>query len=118
MSEHKNGFTTFFQWFAWTISLGASVFFMMFVVGEGIPDIMAGKGKELIPFLPWLLLAVIGCLLSFFRKTSGALLMFVGGVGMVTYLYITGGSSELRTMIVYGGPYILSALLLIVIRKR
>ncbi len=118
MSEFKDGFATFFQWFAWTIALGASVFFMIYAVNDEIPKVLAGHNKELLPFLACLLVAVIGCLLSFFRNTSGALLMFVGGVGMITYLYIHGGLSERRTMIVYGGPYILSALLLIVIRKR
>lgn len=118
MSETKNGFTTLFQWFAWTISLGASVFFITYIVDEEIPKILAGKSKELLPFIACLLVAVIGCLLSFFRRTSGALMMFIGGIGMATYLYILSGSNELRMIIVYGGPYVLAAFLLLIIRKR
>jgi hypothetical protein len=118
MSAQKNGFATFFQWFAWTISLGASVFFIIYYVDSEVSKILAGKSKELLPFLACLLVAVIGCVLSFARKTSGALLMFTGAIGMAAYLYLHGGLSELRMMIVYCGPYILAAFLLLVTRRR
>lgn len=118
MSELKNGFSTFFHWFAWTISLGASVFFTMYVIEEKIPKILAGQGKEWLPFVACLFIAVFGCLLSFFRKTSGALLMLVGGIGMATYLYFHGGIREINSMIVYGAPYVLAAFLFLVTRKR
>lgn len=118
MSVLKDGLSTFMHWFAWTISLVASVLFMMHVFGEAVPDIMAGKNTSLLFFLPWLFIAVAGCIMSFFKQTSGALLMLAGGIGMAVTLYLHSGSGAARLMIVYSGPYILAAFLILTMRKR
>jgi hypothetical protein len=116
MSVMKDGLSTFMDWFAWTISLGASVLFMIHVCGGDMPE-LAGKNMLLL-FLPWLFIAVVGCLLSLFKQTIGASMMLLGGLGMGVTLYLHGGSSQARMMIIYSGPYILAAFLMLIMRKR
>ena len=118
MTVLKDGLSTFMHWFAWAISIGASVLFMIYVFGEEIPRIVVGRNSSLLFFLPWLFIAVIGCIVSFFKQTIGALMMLAGGIGMAVTLYLHGGSSQARMMIVYSGPYILAAFLIIAMRKR
>lgn len=117
MSESNSGFSVFFLWFAWAISVIASALFVVYLVGEGIPDLMHGKAKELIPFLPFLILAIVGCLVSFFRQKAGAIMMIVGGVAIEVVLYIQNGQANFGMMMVYGLPYILPGILFLLVKK-
>jgi hypothetical protein len=112
-----NNLPTFIHWFSWTISLLASVFFVIFLLNEGIPDIMKGKGKELIAFVPWLILAIIGCGLSFFRIRPGAIAMITGGIAMVIVIAVQSGMRDFGIMVVYGTPYILPGLFFLLVRN-
>ena len=42
MSESKENLSVFLHWFAWTISLVASMFFISYLVTEGVPDLLKG----------------------------------------------------------------------------
>ena len=95
----------------------ASVFFLVFIVKEGIPDLLAGKGKELMYFLPFLLLAIAGCLLSIFKRKAGAVMMLAGGVVMVVLLYMQGGMAQFGMMVVYGLPYIFPGAIFLLIKE-
>jgi len=117
MSVYRENFTSFFHWFAWTIACLASIFFAIFVIGEGIPDIMAGKGNDLLVFLPGLLLAIAGCIVTFFRKIPGGTMMLLGGIIMVVTLYFQGGAHDFRMMLIFGFPYIFPGILFIFVRK-
>jgi hypothetical protein len=117
MRVFREGLTTFAHWFGWTISVVASIFFLYFLIGEGIPDLLKGKNiEEMKYFLPFLLLAIIGCFLSFFKIKSGGLMMLTGGIGMVVYFYIKSGLSDFSMMVVYGIPYILAGFLFLVVK--
>ena len=51
----------------WTGRIGGilvTAFFLTFFIGEGLPDILNGMGKELLHFLPFTLLT-IACLCSY-----------------------------------------------------
>jgi hypothetical protein len=117
MSDSRPNMSVFFHWFAWTMSVTASVFFLIFLVGEGFSDIVRGKAKELIPYLPFLLLSISGCALSFFKRKAGAILMIVGGVAIDVILYFQGGQANFRVMVLYGLPYIFPGILLLLFRK-
>ncbi len=117
MSGYRDNFTSFFHWFAWSIACIASIFFAIFVIGEGVHDIIKGKGGDLVLFLPGLLLAIIGCIVSFFRKIPGGIMMLIGGIIMVVTLYFQGGSNDYRMMMIYGFPYIFPGILFIFVRR-
>ena len=59
MSESKESLSVFLHWFSWTISLVASIFFISHLVTEGIPDLLKGKAKDMIPYLPFLIVAIL-----------------------------------------------------------
>lgn len=117
MSESKASFSIFFHWFAWTMSGLASIFLIFFLIGEGIPDILKGKSKELIPYLPFLIMAISGCILSFFKRKQGALLMIAGALAIDLILFLQGGKFNVRLMLVYGLPYIFPGLLLLLYKR-
>lgn len=117
MSESKENLSVFLHWFAWAISLIASLLFIIFLAGEGIPDLLKGKARELIPYLPFLLVAIAGSILSLFKRKPGAIMMIAGGVIIDIIIYLHGGSAMFGIMVVYGVPYIFPGLLLLLVRK-
>jgi len=117
MSESKGSLSLFIIWFSMAISVIASVLFLIFLVGEGIPDMLRGKAKELVAFLPFLLLAMAGCGLSFFKPKPGAIMMIVGAVAIDVVLYLQAGRAQFGIMVVYGLPYIFPGLALLFYKK-
>ena len=115
MKIFGGGLATFTHWFAWTLSLVASVFFLFFEIGD-IPELLKGDGKEVYFFLPSLVLAVAGCFTSFFKIKTGSILMLIGGIAMALYFYLSSGLREFGLMVVYGLPYILAGFLLWVVK--
>ena len=118
MDAKKDGFSTFFNWFAWAISLSASAFFLTYDVIQSLPGILSGKEKEMRIFMPLLLLAIAGSIISLFKPKIGTLMMLAGAIGMSVDLYIRGGSKMAALMIVYSGPYLLAAFIIAIMRKR
>jgi len=117
MDDKKRILPTFLHWFSWAMAVGASLFFLIFLIGEGIPDVLRGKAKDLIYFLPFLIIAITGCTLSFFKQKPGAILMLVGGIGIVITLYLQGGIAQFGIMVVYGLPYIFPGSILLLIKE-
>jgi hypothetical protein len=117
MGTFHEGASTFRVWFAYTLAVGATLFFGMFVVGEGIPGILHGHGKGLLLFLPWLFLAMIGCILSFFKRKTGSLMMLIGGITMAV-TFLLHGLKDLNMAIAYGVPYIIAGLFLFIPEKK
>ena len=116
MRVFGEGLTTFTQWFAWTLSVVASIFFLYFLFGDVVPNIVNGKGLNELKF--FVLLAISGCFLSFFRLKPGGLMMLIGAIGMITYFYIMSGLKDFGMMVVYGLPYILAGLLFLLVKKK
>jgi hypothetical protein len=87
------------------------------LLGEDIPALIKNPNADALYFLPWLGLAIIGSIISFFRRKPGAIIMLVGGVAMVFVLYLQEGLADFPMMVVYGLPYILSSFLLLVVKK-
>jgi hypothetical protein len=73
MQKHK-----ILNWTARVSGFLITGFFLLFFVGEGLPDIVSGKGKELLIFLPFALPALIGYILAWRHPVKGGQLMIVG----------------------------------------
>lgn len=82
------------------------IFLMIFFIGEGVPNILHGRGDGLIPFLPALFLIFAGCIVVWFRERIGAILLFVGGAAMSVQ------SGDSFVTLVYGIPFIIPGLAL------
>lgn len=56
-----------------------------FFIGEGLPDIMRGMGKDLLRFLPFTLLTIVGFVIAWFRPLWGGRLLLAGALVMGVY---------------------------------
>ena len=101
---------------AQTAGLLVCGFFLLFVIGEGIPDIIKGEGAELIPFLPFILLPIAGYIVTWFKEWPGTIIMLAGGIILMTYFFVR---VDIKIALVYGLPFIVSGgLFLLHIKKR
>ena len=117
MNEYKENFTHFFHWFAWTVSLSASVIFLLFDVREDVLYVWHDHNFLLILFLLPLLVAIVGSVYAIFRKIPGGVLMIAGGVGMIGFYCFHAGLKEFPQMVVYGLPYVFPGVFFVFIRK-
>lgn len=86
------------------------------MIGEGIADIMRSPYPELLYFLPFLLLAFTGYVITWFRERAGAWIMIIAGVLTVGFfeIYLPDHGAALM----YGGPYLcLGAIVVLFVRK-
>jgi hypothetical protein len=106
----------FLRWSARILGAAASVFFLAFFAGEGLPIILRGSPipKELLYFLPLLLVAVAGYIVAWFAETAGGVMLLAGGSAMLVYHLLHG---DLTMSLIYGLPFILTGVLFIAHRK-
>lgn len=76
-------------------------FFLLFFVGEGIPDIVSGKGRELLIFLPFAFPALLGYIIAWRHPVKGGWFMIVGALLMTGYLFYF---NDARAGLIYGIP--------------
>jgi len=96
MQKHK-----ILNWTARICGFLITGFFLLFFVGEGLPDIVNGRGKELLIFLPLALPALIGYVIAWRHPVKGGRLMIVGAVLMAGYLFYF---NDVRAALIYGIP--------------
>ena len=84
------------------------MFFLFFLIGEGIPDILKGEGEELIPFIPFLLIPVVGYIVAWFRENIGVAMMVTGAIALFIYLFI---KNDIKAALIYSLPFLFSAAL-------
>jgi hypothetical protein len=102
-------------WTARISGLLIIAFFMLFFIGEGIPDIVEGKGKELLQFLPFMLPVFVGFILAWRKPVAGGWLLIAGAVLVAVYLLF---SNDIRAAIIYGFPFLLMGLCFLAAGER
>lgn len=98
----------FYKLIAQIIGLIVCMFFLFFLIGEGIPDIVKGDGEELIPFIPFLLVPIAGYIVAWFRETIGVTMMVTGAIALFIYLFI---KNDIKAALIYSLPFLFSAAL-------
>lgn len=116
MRVFREGLSAFTHWFAWTLSMVASAFFLYYLISEDIPSLLKNPDPKMMAIVPWLVLAIVGTIVSFFKRKIGSVLMLVGGAALVITLYIQSGLFEFPMMLGYGIPYLLSGFLLLIVK--
>ena len=79
----------------WTGRIGGllvTAFFGLFILGEGLPDILKGAGRDLLRFLPFTLLTLAGFAVAWFRPLTGGRMLLGGALLMGAYFLYTGDS--------------------------
>lgn len=72
----------------WTGRIAGSLvtlFFLSFLVGEGGPDIIKGRGWSLLGFLPFMIPSFAGFILSWWRPLAGGRLLLAGAFLLTVY---------------------------------
>jgi len=82
-------------------------FFAAFFIGEGLPDIIQGKGKALLAFLPFTLPSLAGYILAWYSPLWGGRLLIAGAVVLAGYFFIR---EYLLMVLVFGLPAALTGL--------
>ena len=101
---------------AQTVGLLVCGFFLLFIVGEGMPDIIKGNGAELIPFLPFVLLPIAGYIITWFKERQGAAVMVIGAILLLVYCVV---KVDIKAGLIYCMPFLMSgALFFLHIKKR
>jgi hypothetical protein len=94
------------RWIARILGLFPSFFFVLFLTGEGIPDLMEGK-TDVIPIMIMIFFSVAGYAIAWWKSRIGAVMMIFGGLIMATYLLILGGDGIGRIIASFSLPFIL-----------
>lgn len=101
---------------AQTIGMAVCLFFLFFIMGQGLPANLKGEENGWAIFIPLILLPVMGFILSWFKELPGVLLMLAGGIVLLVYFFV---NKDLNLALVYGLPFMLvGSLFLLHIRKR
>jgi hypothetical protein len=95
------------KWFSRITGSIVLLFFLSFFIGEGLPDIIAGRGRELLVFIPFCLFSLIGFILAWFKPNNGGMLMIFGALVLTAYFFYRG---DLRMALVYALPSLIIGL--------
>lgn len=91
-------------------------FFVLYMVGEGIPEIINGKGGSLAAFMPLIAIPIAGYAITWFRIQTGAILMIAGSLLLIVYFLLKG---EAGMAALFGLPFLAAgALYELYLQKR
>jgi hypothetical protein len=92
-----------------------TAFFLVFIFGEGLPDVFQGRGHELLQFLPFTLLTIGGFAIAWFKPFSGGILLMIGSVLMGIYFICV---DDISMAVAYGLPSLLIGLCFVAAADR
>ncbi len=84
-----------------------TAFFAAFFIGEGLPDILNGKGRELLEFIPFTLLSLAGYILAWYSPLWGGRLLLAGALLLAGYFIY---QQDVVMALVYAVPSLLTGL--------
>lgn len=84
-----------------------TAFFAAFFISEGLPDIINGKGWELLEFVPFTVLSLGGYILAWYSPLWGGRLLLAGAVLMAGYFTY---HQDMVMALLYGLPSLLTGL--------
>ena len=96
---------TIIIWTARVLGFCTTLFFLSFMVGEGLPNIIGGRGRELLRFLPFLSIAIIGYGFAWYKELIGGLFLIGGAFLMMSYHF---SHDDLSMALVYGLPFMIT----------
>jgi hypothetical protein len=104
------------RWTARSLGFIPSFFFVLFLTGEGVPDLLEGK-TNVIPIMIMVLFSVAGYILSWWKLRVGAVIMIFGGFIMGIYLLILGGEGIGRIAGSFSLPFIIPGCLFFLMKN-
>ena len=93
------------------VGFSASVFFLLFTVGEGMGEFSRGH-YAVLPLLVSLLIATAGLILAFWHEHLGSLVTLTGSLLTAIMVGILARNDVWMLEILFAGPFALAGLLL------
>lgn len=104
---------TLIKWLARLIGFLVCGFFMMFIIGEGVPELFRGQ-TGVLPIMTMVVAATVGYVIGWFREKAGGIIMIIAALTMVIYHFSIGGLDNWRGALVYGLPFLTVGALFII----
>lgn len=103
--------------FAFILGFFPVLFFIVFLIGEGLAELIDGK-LAVIPILLLMVLTSSGYILAWKRVVAGGRIMLTGGAVMGIYMIIYGGIGAWQISLAYSLPFIIPGCLFIISDKK
>jgi drug/metabolite transporter superfamily protein YnfA len=108
-------------WLARLISIATTLFFLIFVIGEGILEATEQAGNKIriegFVLAGLLVFAGIVSLIAWRRKKIGAILLLVAGLFLIIFVIVVANANRILISSMIGGPFIVSAVLYFLVEK-
>ncbi|MCX6737940.1 MAG: LPXTG cell wall anchor domain-containing protein [Candidatus Parcubacteria bacterium] len=108
-------------WLARLISIVAVLFFLIFVVGEGISEVARQTGNKIrmegFVLAGLLVFAGIASLIAWRWKKLGATLLLMAGLFLIIFVIVVANANKMLISGMLGGPFIISAVLYFLVER-
>ncbi len=101
------------KWIARITGFLSVVFFLVFMIGEGIPDLSDEQNGQLVTMISLLGIAVLGYIFAWFREKEGGIILIFISVIMGLYLLYSSENNVLAA-IIYCLPFLIPGVLFLV----
>jgi hypothetical protein len=110
--------TNTLKWSARIIGGLSLLFFGVFLIGEGIPDLLKSYNGNLASMLILLGFAAMGYLFAWFREKEGGIILIISGCIMGLNMFYSGGLKDIVFVLVYSLPFIIAGILFFLVGKK
>ena len=108
VNKHKNRNSLYIQILAHVASILVCGFFSLLIIGIGMPDFMKMNFSHITLFNVLLALPIAGYVIILFRESIGAIVMLLGGIGLMIY---QSYYHDIDMAFKFGLPFVICALL-------
>ena len=95
------------KWAARILGGMAVLFFLSFIIGEGIPEIGNSENGQLRSIMSLFAFATLGYIFAWFREKEGGIFMMVAGFIMGADMFYIGGTKDIIAVLIYSLPFII-----------
>ena len=114
MNKNKQAF----KWAARILGGMAILFFLSFMIGEGIPEIGNSENGQLRSIISLFAFATLGYIFAWFREKEGGIFMMVAGFIMGADMFYIGGTKDVIAVLIYSLPFIIPGILFFLVGKK
>jgi hypothetical protein len=100
------------------LGLAACVFYLFISFKGGLVKVMRGTEENLVPFFPFLAIAVAGYMISYVQEKKGGYITLLGGVSLFVFFLVYSHGVDWKLATAYGLPFILCGTLFIYCRGQ
>jgi hypothetical protein len=104
------------KWIAGLLGFIPSFFFMLFMFGEGLPDLLYGY-TAVVPIMVMVFFTIAGYIIAWFQFRLGGLMMMIGGMVMGIYLLVLGGEGLGWIVASFSLPFIIPGYLFFSLKR-